>query len=156
MLKKRYLSLALFLILIFVSGCEKAPKKSNAKAADSIKVIDPKIRALPPGQTVTALYFQLKNNSNSTYQLVKAESNFSEFVEIHENTMVDGVMKMGEVQTVDVADNSTVDFKPSGYHIMLINLKKELKLGNTANVALVFNDGSRLSFTAEVKQIDVQ
>jgi len=156
MLKKRSLSLVLFLTLISVSGCEKTPKQPDAKAANSIEVINPRIRALPPGQTVTALYFQLKNKSNSTYQLLKVESDFSELAEIHENTMVDGMMKMGEVQAVDVAENSAVDFKPSGYHVMLINLKKELKLGDTANVTLVFKDGSRLSITPEVKRIDVQ
>jgi len=47
-------------------------------------------------------------------------------------------MKMGQVKDITVPANGTVDLKPGGYHIMLMNIKAPLKVGETVPVKLKF------------------
>ena len=46
------------------------------------------------------------------------------------NIVVDGnIMKMSKVKKLSIKPNDTFFFQPGGSHIMLMNLKKELKDG---------------------------
>jgi hypothetical protein len=59
-------------------------------------------------------------------------------VEIHEMTMEKDVMRMREVKGVDVPAKKSVELKPGGYHLMLIELKAPLKPGDKVPVTLRF------------------
>ena len=66
-------------------------------------------------------------------------------VEIHEMVMDGNVMKMRAVAGLDLPAGKAVDLKPGGYHVMLMDLKQELKPGELVPVTLVIEgkDGKR-------------
>jgi len=46
-----------------------------------------------------------------------------------------------------------MEFKPGGYHIMLLGLKKPLVLGQLVNIKLQFNNGTTELISAPVKSV---
>jgi copper(I)-binding protein len=126
---------------------------SGVVAADAVIVIDPYVRAMPPGQKVTGAFLSLKNDSGSDRSLVRAESDVAKNVEMHEHVHKDGMMQMREVEKIDIAKGSTTALKPGGLHIMLIGLTRELNVGDIVDIKLIFDDGSELIAKAPVKKI---
>jgi len=62
-----------------------------------------------------------------------------ENVEIHQSIMEGDVMRMQPVEGgIEIPAKGQVELKPGGYHIMLINLKRELKPGDRITVVLEF------------------
>ena len=66
-------------------------------------------------------------------------------------TKQDNVMKMRQVPAVELPAGKTVELKPGGYHVMLMDLKQQVKEGDTVPLTLVIEgpDGKRES--VEVK-----
>ena len=55
----------------------------------------------------------------------------------------DGVMKMREVEGLELKPGDMITFAPGGYHIMLIGLKAPLKVGDSFPLTLTFQVGRR-------------
>jgi len=72
-------------------------------------------------------------------------------VEIHEMSMEGSVMKMRAVPGLDLPAGKTVELKPGGYHVMLMDLKKELKAGDTVPLTLVVEGADKKREIIEVK-----
>ena len=113
-------------------------------------VDDAWVRATVPQQKATGAFMQLKATKNS--KLVSASSPLTPAVEVHEMAMQDNVMKMRQVPAVELPAGKTVELKPGGYHVMLMDLKQQIKGGDTVPVTLTFEEiGSKKRFTQEVK-----
>lgn len=99
-----------------------------------------------------AAYFVIHNNTNTPERLLAATSNAATTVEIHESKMVGFMMEMAPVEAIDIPANGQAELKPGGYHIMLIDLKQELKAGETITLTLTFEQAGEMVVTAEVKE----
>ena len=84
-------------------------------------------------------------------KLVSASSPVAGVVEIHEMTMDGSTMKMRAVPALDLPAGKAVDLKPGGYHVMLMDLKQQLKAGETVTVTLVIEGAGGKRETVEVK-----
>lgn len=153
MLQKLIAFLSITVFAIFLTACDKKTESKPAPAAEAITVINPHIRELPPGQKVTAMYMTLQNNSSSNHELVKVEGDMSNMIELHTHTHENGVMKMGQVDSIPVPANSKTEAIPGSYHVMIMGLSKDPKLGDKFDFKLSFKDGTTLPITAEVKKI---
>lgn len=116
-------------LLLAVGACQ---------AADPVAASHGWARATAPGQDVGAAYLDLKSASDLT--LVKVESPAADSVEIHKMAMKDGVMEMRMLETLELPAGQTVKLAPGGFHLMLFDLKKPLKAGDTLPVSLHFKD----------------
>ena len=73
-------------------------------------------------------------------------------VEIHEMVMDNNVMKMREVAgALALPAGKAVDLKPGGYHVMLMDLKGQVKDGDVVPVSLVFEGKDGKKQTVEIK-----
>ena len=156
----KFYKIALFFIFsLLLNACDSnkpaAESKAKSTAAESVKIVDPYIRAMPPGQKVTAMFMNMENSSSALQDLVSVDTTASEHDELHEHKMIDGMMQMGQVEKISVNANSSAALKPGGYHIMLIGLKKDLQLGEMVDIKLTFKDGSSKTVNTEVKKIAV-
>ena len=120
-----------------------------ATAQAQVTVKDAWVRATVPQQKATGAFMQLKATKSS--KLVSASSPLTPAVEVHEMAMQDNVMKMRQVPAVELPAGKTVELKPGGYHVMLMDLKQQVKEGDTVPLTLVIEgpDGKRES--VEVK-----
>ena len=95
-------------------------------------------RATAPGAPVGGGYLAIRNKAAAGDRLVGASSPVAGRMELHEMTMEKDVMKMREVKGMDVPAKGALEFKPGGYHLMFIELKKPLKQGEKVPVTLKF------------------
>jgi hypothetical protein len=103
-------------------------------SAQVVEVKDPWARATAPGQKAGGVFMQLKSPGGGA--LVAAESPAASIVEIHEMAMEGNVMRMRAISKLDLPAGQTVELKPGGYHVMLIDLKAPLKKGDMVPVKL--------------------
>jgi len=136
------------LALAFVAAL--AAPAFAAGVADLVEVDRPMVRAAAPGMTVSGAYMTVRNTDGTDHELVSAHSDVAENVELHTHAMEDGMMKMRRVDSVPLPANSEVAFEPGGLHIMLIGLARELNEGDSVEMVLEFEDGSRRDVTFEV------
>ena len=116
-----------------------------AAAQAQVSVQDAWVRATVPHQQATGAFMQL--TAASDMRLLGASSPVAGVVEIHEMAMVKDVMKMRAVAGLDLPAGKTVELKPGGYHVMLMDLKGQVKDGDMVPLTLVLEgrDGKRQS-----------
>ena len=125
----------------------------SAYAADSaIAIHDPYVRLVPPGIRTTGGFMVIRNTGTTDRQLIKAESPVAGIVELHTHLNENGVMKMREVPSIEVKAHGQTELKPGSYHVMLIDLKEQLKEGDNVPFTLKFDDGSTHSVLAPVRR----
>ncbi len=123
-------------------------------ACSSSKEISIKSGWARPGiaGNTTAAYFVMSNPLNDADKLLSAQSNVANATEIHLSSMVDGIMSMQEQDYVEIPANSEVEFKPQGYHIMFIGLKKDLVVGDQIELKLNFEKAGAITITVPVQE----
>jgi periplasmic copper chaperone A len=129
---------------------------SMATQGAEMAIGDPYARAVPPGQPNSAVFMSLENRSDQDQALVAAESDVSEIVELHTHVEEGGMMRMRQIEKIDVPAGETVTLQPGGLHVMLIGLQQALEPGQTIDLNLVFEDGSRIPVQATVRRIEMQ
>jgi copper(I)-binding protein len=125
-----------------------------ALAADSVTVSDVYARAVPPGQPNSAVFMVLRNDGAEDRALVSAASPVSEVVELHTHLMEEGMMKMRQIDRIELPAGEGVRLKPGGLHVMLIGLRQQLQPGDEVAVTLTLDDGSELPLTAPVRKVE--
>jgi hypothetical protein len=117
-------------------------------AAAQVTVTDPWVRGTVQGQMATGAFMKLQ--SANAARLVEASSPVAGVVEIHEMTMQNNVMRMRAVQALDLPAGRAVELKPGGYHVMLMDLKQQMKEGEVVPLTLVVESAGKRE-TIEVK-----
>ncbi|RYF32301.1 MAG: copper chaperone PCu(A)C [Comamonadaceae bacterium] len=105
----------------------------------AVDVKDAWIRPTVPGQSGTGAFMKLSAPSGA--RLVGASTPAAGVAEVHEMKMDGDTMKMRPVQGgLDLPARQTVELKPSGYHLMLMDLKQPMPKGATVPITLRFED----------------
>ncbi len=104
-------------------------------ALAQVTVKDPWVRATVAQQKATGAFMQLQSAQEA--RLVAAQSPVAGVVEVHEMAMDGGVMKMRALPSLALPAGKGVELKPGGFHIMLMDLKGQVKDGDTVPVTLV-------------------
>lgn len=76
---------------------------------------------------------QLVITSKKAAKLVAVACKDASTTEIHSMVHEEGVMKMRQVDAVDLPAGKAFDLGEEGYHLMLMGLKKPLEAGNKTN-----------------------
>lgn len=129
------------------------PVFAAGNAADNVSINDPYVRLVPPGQTVTGAFLVFKNADDKDHKVVKAESAVSKVTEMHNHINEGGVMKMRPVKDIEIKAKGEAVLKPGSLHIMLIDLKQQLKEGDNVPIIVTFEDGSSKKLDAQVRKI---
>jgi len=127
----------------------------NLAWGQEVTVSKPWVRGSVAGQNATGAFMDVLASQDSS--LVGASSPLAKSVEIHEMAMEGDVMRMRAVKRVALPAGKAVEFKPGGYHIMLIGLTKPLQKGETVPIELFLRGKdqklSRLRVNAEVREL---
>jgi periplasmic copper chaperone A len=117
-----------------------------------IKVEEAWSRATPPGAKIAAGYLVIRN-SGAADRLVSASSPAAERVETHV-TMRDGdIARMREIKGYAVPANGTLELKPGGSHLMLVNIKAPLKEGADVPLILKFEKAGEIKTELHVRPL---
>lgn len=119
----------LLILIYFLAG-------HSALAA--VTITDAWVRENAPGQAVGAAYMTIKSPEESA--LVFVESPVAGSVEIHSMTMNNNIMKMRKLEELKLKAGKPEKLAPGGFHLMLFDLKKPLKSGESVDFKLCFKD----------------
>ena len=114
------------------------------------------VRGTVAQQKATGAFMQITSAQGG--KLISVASPAAGVVEIHEMAMEGDVMKMRAVNGVDLPAGKADELKPGGYHVMLMDLKQQAKVGESIALTLVVEgkDGKRetIAVNATVKALD--
>jgi periplasmic copper chaperone A len=128
---------------------------AGSPALAQVSVSNAWARATVAGQQASGAFMLLTADRDA--RLVEVSTPVAGIVEIHEMSMSGNVMKMRAVDAVELPAGKSVELKPGGYHVMLMDLKQPLKAGATIPLTLLIEgkDGKRqqLAVAAAVRAI---
>lgn len=149
LLKARSAALA-FISLALVGGAFAQPKPAPGAATGAIvKVEAAWARATVQGQLGTGAYMNLTANTGT--QLIGVSTPSAAVAEVHEMRMDGDIMKMRAVSALDLPAGKTVQLKPGGYHLMLMELKQPLAKGSSMPLTLHLKDAKGVESRQEIK-----
>ena len=106
------------------------------------------VRATVPQQKATGAFMQIK--SPTDVKLVSVSTPVAGVAEVHEMAMDGNVMRMRPVSALPVPAGQAVELKPGGYHVMLMDLKGQVKDGDIVPLTLVFEGADKSRATVQV------
>lgn len=130
----------LIAVLALTVGCAQA---------QTVEVRDAWARSTVPNQKSSGAFMKLTAKEGT--RLVGADSPVAGITEVHEMKMVGDVMKMRAVDVLELPAGQTVELKPGGYHVMLMDLKTALKKDSTIPLTLVFKDAKGVESKVDVQ-----
>ena len=140
----------------FVAGfCLLALATATAIAHDykvgAISIDHPWARASMGMAKAGAAYMVLTNDGSAPDRLVSAFAEVADAVELHTHLMEDGVMRMRQVQAIEVAPGAPSVLEPGGLHVMLIGLKEPLAAGESFPMTLTFEQAGEITVEVAVE-----
>lgn len=115
-------------------------------------VTEPWVRGTVAQQKATGLFAQITSAQGG--RLVSVSSPVAGVVEIHEMAMEGSIMKMRALPNgLDLPAGKAVSLRPGGYHVMLMDLKQQMKEGDTVPVTLVIEGVDKKRETLEIKAL---
>jgi periplasmic copper chaperone A len=141
--------LAAIAITVLAAGLSQA----HEFKLKNLNIGHPYARTTAPNQPSGAAYLSLENKGSSADKLTSISSPVARSVQVHTMSMEGNVMKMREVDGIDLPPAAKVEMKPgNGYHIMLIGLEKPLKAGDKFPLTLNFEKAGKTDVTVVVEE----
>lgn len=126
---------------------------ASGAALAQVDVSNAWVRGTVPTQTASGAFMVLHAHENA--KLVGVSSPVAA-AELHEMKMEGNVMRMRQVPSLDLPKMQNVELKPGGYHVMLMDLKGQLKKGDTVPITLKIEQGGKVieqKVNAEVRDM---
>ena len=107
--------------------------------AQAVVVQNAWVRATVQGQMASGAFMRLTAPKGA--RLTEVSTPVAAVAEVHAMRMEGDIMKMQALDKgLELPAGKTVELKPGGYHIMLMDLKSPLKKGSSIPMTLVFVD----------------
>lgn len=125
---------------------------SSLRAGDALKVEEPHVRVTIPGRPAAG-YMTVKNSGTTADAITAASSPLAKRIELHEHSMDGGIMRMRQVEQVEVPAAGEVVFSSGGYHLMISGLDKSVKPGDALPVTLTLKSGKNIEVDYHVGKV---
>jgi periplasmic copper chaperone A len=133
----------LLIILIIISGIANAQSK--------IVIKDSWVRPAAKHAN-SALYFSIHNEGETPDTLIGAKSKSADITEVHETfSRENNQMGMRSVKFIAIPAKSVVELKPGGFHVMLIDMKKDYKSGDFIKTVIQLKNAGKITIKSVVK-----
>jgi periplasmic copper chaperone A len=119
-------------------GHPLAADGTSETTVGAIRITGPWARASAGMATVGAAYMTLANTGDAADRLVEASSPVATKTELHTHIVEGDIMRMREIDSIDLPPGETVELQPGGHHVMLIGLNAPLQMGETFPLTLTF------------------
>lgn len=120
----------------------------TAQAADEITVTAPWIRATVAQATATGVFMQITAQHDARLLAVKSSIGRAE---LHQMAMEGQTMSMRPVDGVDLPAGQPVNLASGGLHVMLMDLKHQVREGDVVPLTLVIQEKGKKPRNVEVK-----
>ena len=137
---------------------------SAATTAEAVSVSGPWARVTAPEATTSAAYMTITSKDGDVLTNASVPAGIAGMAQLHETTTsgesmdsMDGesmsAMKgMKEVEQIDIPAGGSLELKPGGYHIMLMELAQPIAAGDTVPVTLTFEKAGEVTVDAVARE----
>jgi copper(I)-binding protein len=133
------------LLALCVAGWSLAAGQAWAE----VTVSEAWVRSTVQGQSATGAFMKIK--SSEDLSLIGASSPAASIVEVHKMIMDGNVMAMRAIDDLELPAGKTVELKPGGYHVMLMELVKPIAKGEKVPITLLFAGKAGKRSTVEIR-----
>ena len=127
-----------------------APAAAMAQSGD-VTVTSAWARATPGGAQTAAAYVTLASPAGD--RLTGMSTPAAQSATLHMMTNDAGVMKMRQIDGIDLVPGRALTLKPGGYHIMLSGLAKPLQEGQSFPLTLTFAKAGKREVNVAVEKV---
>lgn len=117
----------------------------------TIKVEHPWAGESPPSVPNGAAYMTLVNHGRQADQLLGVSGDVADTIELHAHLLEGDMMKMRQVDKIEVNPGEPTVLQPGGLHLMLIGLKKPLVAGQKFTLQLNFANAGKVQAEVAVR-----
>jgi len=143
-----------FIIAALCAALATSPALAHDYTAGNLKIGHPWARATPKGASVGGGYLKITNTGTAADRLVGGSTDIAGSFEVHEMKMEGSVMKMRPVAGgLEIKPGQTVTLDPSGYHVMFVGLKDQLKQGERFKATLEFAKAGKVDVDFAIEGI---
>ncbi len=129
------------------------PAAAETITLGSLTISAPWVRATPPNAPAGGGFLTI-TNTGAADRLIAVASDASDKTEIHEMSVVNGVMKMRALPDgLEIPTGETVTLAPGGFHIMFVGLKAPFKEGGTVMATLTFENAGTVEIPFTIEKI---
>ena len=152
MMKSRILAAAALVALLFASPAfvPSAYAHDGKVHAGDLDITGFWARATIGNLKNTAAYLKVTNKGGEMDHLLSVSSPMAKMVHLHQTVMEGDVAKMESVDSLAIPAGGSAEFKPGGYHVMVMGLSKSLKDGDTLPVVLKFEKAGTVKLDVPV------
>jgi periplasmic copper chaperone A len=143
-MRSKLLALCVFLLLALLAPATSAQ-------TGGVEIRNAWARATPRAAQTAAVYATITAAADD--RLTGASTPAAKQAQLHTMSMDNGVMKMRQVDGIDLAAGQAVTLKPGGYHIMLIGLAQPLSEGQTFPMTLSFAKAGAQDVAVTVQKV---
>jgi len=114
------------------------------------------VRASVGTDRPTAGYAEITNSGTQDDVLLSVSTPVAMMTELHKSTDENGVMKMEPVKNLDIPAGKSVTLEPGAYHLMIMQLMKPLKEGDTVDLVFTFKNQGPVKVAAKVLPLSAE
>lgn len=111
------------------------------------------VRVMPVDMPMQAGYVSISNPCKTALEITGVSSPVWQDISLHSTQVVNGVSKMRALPVLKIAAGSKVQMAPGGSHIMLMDPKRKLKVGESVELTFKLRDGRAIKVPFALKAI---
>jgi periplasmic copper chaperone A len=141
-----------FIATLAVTATLGAAAQAQEYKLNGLHIDRPYARATVANQPAGGAYLTIENKGKAADRLIAASSPVAMKVEIHTMSMESNVMKMRQVDGIELKPSAKIEMKPGdGYHLMLMGLQQPLKAGEKFPLTLTFEKAGKTEVSVTVQ-----
>ena len=113
---------------------------AGTASASDVEIEGAWVREAPPGMPMLAGYMVVENRTGKDLVMTGAASSAFGSIEMHQTIIKDGMASMVQQESIKIPAHDKIRFEPKGYHLMLMQPKKELHQGDRVKITLQFSN----------------
>ena len=126
------------------AGASAAGGQGASASSGTLKIEGAWVKASKGG--MTGVFGKITNSGDKPVKITSASSTATDTVQLHTTKGSDGGTKMEQVHEFTIEPGATLELKPGGDHIMLMDMGCSLAAGGATTVTVKTEDGASLEF----------
>ena len=146
-----------FAFAMVIAALFAAPACAGEAKVGDLVITQAWSRATPSGAKVAGGDLVIENKGKTADRLIGGAGEIAGKVEVHEMAMNNGVMTMRpHDKGLTIEPGQTVKLAPGGHHLMMFDLKGQLKQGDKVPVSLEFEKAGKVTVSLDVQGVGAQ
>jgi len=133
-----------------MAAARLAPAQADDVKIGDITIHQPWSRATANGAQTGAVYFEIRN-AGAADRLVDASTPVAGMAQLHTTDMQGDMASMKMMHAIDLPAGATITLKPQSMHLMLMDLKKTLRKGDSFPLTLQFEKAGTVDLQVKVE-----